>query len=258
MSDTRVFELGGYRYVPGVRQYSAGIAAQPGFRLERVRFSRPVALQAGFQMIRQHLEAAGRPLTSFGACELRSPAPFTEQGFAEFNDIYMGTLKEWGIYQEGGDNPVSRSNVCPELHKPASPSLHAFTYTVPDAQAAPSFVVAGSAESPEGKGDYHSHAIRLRDVSPEGLMEKGRWVLDEMERRMASLGFTWADATATQLYTVHNIHHVMAGEIARRGAALGGLDWHFNRPPVQDLEYEMDCRAVYVEQVLDTRAIVKA
>ena len=65
----------------------------------------------------------------------------------------------------------------------------------------------------------------------------------------AGLGFNWADTIATQLYTVHNIHHVMAGEIARRGAALSGLDWHFNRPPVQDLEFEMDCRAVYVEYV---------
>ena len=48
---------------------------------------------------------------------------------------------------------------------------------------------------------------------------------------------------------MHHIHPVMAGEIARRGAALSGLDWHFNRPPVQDLEFEMDCRAVYVEYV---------
>ena len=258
MSETRVFELGGYRYMRGVRQYSAGIAAQTGFRLERVRFSRPVPLEQGFKLAKQHLEAVGRPLTSFGACELRSPAPFTEQGFVEFNDIYMGTLKEWGLYQEGGDNPVARSNVCPELHKPASPSLHAFTYTVPDAKAAPSFVVAGSAEAEEGKGDYRNNSIRLGDVSQDGLMEKGRWVLGEMERRMAALGFTWADATATQLYTVHSIHHLMAGEIARRGAALSGLDWHFNRPPVKDLEYEMDCRAVYVEQVLDTRPFVKA
>lgn len=48
---------------------------------------------------------------------------------------------------------------------------------------------------------------------------------------------------------MHHIHPVMAGEIARRGAALSGLDWHFNRLPVQDLEFEMDCRAVYVEYV---------
>lgn len=253
MSDTRVFEPGSYRYLRGVRQYSAGITALDGYRLERVRFSRPVPLIEGFLRIRQHLSALGRPLAAFGACELRSPDPFTEQGFAEFNNIYMGTLKEWGIYEEGGDNPVARANVCPELNKPLSPSIHAFTYTMPDADARPSFVVAGSAETPEGKSDYLTHSISFGDVSQEGLMKKGRWVLDEMERRMAGLGFTWADSTATQLYTVHNIHHVMVNEIAKRGASLSGIDWHYNRPPVQGLEFEMDCRGVYVEKIIDTR-----
>jgi hypothetical protein len=30
----------------------------------------------------------------------------------------------------------------------------------------------------------------------------------------------------------------------------GGLTWHFNRPPVQELEFEMDCRGVAVERVI--------
>ncbi len=38
-----------------------------------------------------HLKALGRPTTAFAACELRSPAPFTEQGFYEFNRQYVGT-----------------------------------------------------------------------------------------------------------------------------------------------------------------------
>ena len=39
----------------------------------------------------------------------------------------------------------------------------------------------------------------------------------------------------------------MGDEIVRRGAAEHGLTWHFARPPVQGLDYEMDCRAVSVE-----------
>ncbi len=253
MSETKIFEPGSYRYLRGVRQYSAGITALDGYRLERVRFSRPLPLKEGFLHIQKHLENLGRPIAAFGACELRSPEPFTEQGFADFNNLYIGTLKEWGIYEEGGDNPIARSNVIPELNKPLSPSIHAFTYTMPDAKAKPSFVIAGSAETPEGKSDYRTHSICLGDISQEGLMKKGSWVLDEMERRMAGLGFTWADSTATQVYTVHNFHHVMANEIVKRGAALSGIDWHYNRPPVQDLEFEMDCRGVYVENVIDTR-----
>ena len=29
-----------------------------------------------------------------------------------------------------------------------------------------------------------------------------------------------------------------------------GLTWHYARPPVRDLEYEMDCRAVAEERVI--------
>src|SRR5579863_9884706 len=42
---------GGYRYIPGVFQYSAGVAALDGFRIERAEFLRPVPLAAGFASI---------------------------------------------------------------------------------------------------------------------------------------------------------------------------------------------------------------
>ena len=48
----------------------------------------------------------------------------------------------------------------------------------------------------------------------------------------------------TQTYTVHDFHPVFADALVRRGAARSGLTWHFARPPVIDLEYEMDCRRV--------------
>ncbi|WP_028604366.1 2-amino-5-chloromuconate deaminase CnbZ [Ottowia thiooxydans] len=250
MAEVIAFNPGNYRYVRGVRQYSCGVAAEPGYRLERARFSRPLPLKEGFERIAAHLQAKGRPLTAFAACELRSPAPFTEEGFRAFNDVYIGTLKTWGIYEEGADNPVARSNVCPEFHKPAEPSLYAFSYTVVHEGAVPSFVVAGSAEALEGKGDYRDNCVRLGDISREGLSEKGRWVLGEMSRRMEALGFTWDDTTGVQLYTVHPIQHVMLQEMAPQGIARNGVDWHFNRPPVKDLEFEMDCRGVASECVL--------
>src|ERR1700682_883346 len=100
----------GFRFMPGVSQYSCGIAALPGFTIERVRFADPVPLKTGFERIAKILKAAGRPLTAFGACELRSPAPFTEEGFKAFNEIYIKTLIEWGIMRDG-INPVARRNV---------------------------------------------------------------------------------------------------------------------------------------------------
>jgi hypothetical protein len=109
--------------------------------------------------------------------------------------------------------------------------------------------VAGSGEAPEGRGNYRDHIVRLGDISPEGIREKARFVLSEMERRMGALGFGWKDTTAVQLYTVHNIHPFLADEIVRRDAVRSGLTWHYNRPPVVDLEYEMDCRGVSVERM---------
>lgn len=248
MAGAVAFVEGGYRYVPGVFQYSAGVAAEPGFEIRRARFREPVPVAEGFERIKAHLTAIGRPVQAFCACELRSPEPFTEAGFAAFNKVYVGTLEQWGIYR-GGVNPVARSNVCPELDPPGSPSFYAFSYTVPSDQGRGTFVVAGSAEAPEGKGGYAEHAIRRGDRSTEGLREKARWVLGEMERRMGALGFGWRDATGTHLYTVYDVHPFLGDELVRRGAMRAGLTWHFARPPVDVLDYEMDVRGVLTELV---------
>ena len=250
MSEVIAFPRGGFRYIKGVFQYSAGVAAEPGFEIERARFARPVPLADGFARIEAHLARLGRPTTAFCACELRSPEPFSEAGFTAFNREYVPALERWGLYRDE-INPVARSNVCPELGAPPAPSFYAFSYTVPaPREARGTFVVAGSGEAPEGPGNYRDRAIRLLDRSPEGLREKARWVLGEMERRLAALGFDWAAAGGTHVYTVYDLHPFLAGEIVRRGAAPAGLTWHFARPPVKDLDYEMDVRAVAREIVL--------
>ena len=250
MADVLKSSDGGYRFVRGVFPYSAGVAAEPGFEIERARFFSPVPVNEGFRRIQAHLASLGRPRTALCACELRSPKPFSETGFKEFNKPYVRVLEDWGLFRDGV-NPVARSNVCPELDPPPVPSFYAFSYTVPARpEASPSVHVAGSGEVPEGRGNYPDFIVRKNDVSPEGLREKARWVLGEMERRLGALGFAWEDVTATQIYTVHDIHPFVADELVRRGAAKGGLTWHFARPPVVDLDYEMDCRGVFREIVL--------
>jgi hypothetical protein len=69
-------------------------------------------------------------------------------------------------------------------------------------------------------------------------------VIGRIEQRMAALGKGWEDTTATQIYSVHPFP---AEEFVRRGAAHHGLAWHYTRPPVQGLEFEVDCRSVPVE-----------
>lgn len=240
---------GGYAFAPGVFQYSAGVGALPDHEIERVRFSRAVPMQEGFERIAEHLRGLGRPLTAFCACEMRSPAPFDEAGFEAFNRVYAGTLREWGI-MKGETNPVARANVCPEIDPPQAPGFHAFCYTVPRESAAPTFVIAGSGEAPEGKGNYREHTIRLGETDADALEEKAQWVLGEMERRMSYFSAGWKDTTAAQLYTVYDVHPFIS-KLVERGAMRHGLTWHYNRPPVVGLDYEMDCRRVRCERVLD-------
>jgi hypothetical protein len=249
MSDVRAFAPGGYRFINAVFQYSGGVAAEPGHRIVRVRLVRPMPLDQGWLVVEETLRAAGRPLAAFCACELRSPAPFTEAGFREFNQVYAAKLKAWGIY-DGNVNPVARSNVCPALNPPEEPSLYAFAYTEAHDDGRASFIVAGSGEAPEGKPNYRDFIVRRGDVTPEGLREKARFVLGTMEARLSALGSTWADTTATQVYTVQDLHPFLADEIVRRGAANAGLTWHYCRPPVVELEFEMDCRGVALERTL--------
>ena len=92
---TSDFVAGNYRFIPAVFQYSSGAAADSGYEIERVHFDRLVPLADGFARVAKYIQAAGRPLTSFCACELRSPAAFTEAGFLAFNQHYVKTLAEW-------------------------------------------------------------------------------------------------------------------------------------------------------------------
>ena len=244
------FEPGGYRYIRGPFQYSSGVAAELGFAIERVRFLKRPASDAGFAAIEDYLGGIGRPVTAFCACELRSPAPFTEEGFVAFNRIYVGTLERWGIFKDE-ENPVARSNVCPEFDPPVEPVFHAFSYTVTAEAGRPAtFVIAGSADSKSDIKEGEDRVIRRGDASPEAILEKAAYVLDTQAMRLAALGTSWADATATQVYSVHNVHPVVEKEIGPRGAAPAGLTWFHARPPVKDLDYEMDVRAVAAERIL--------
>jgi hypothetical protein len=121
---------------------------------------------------------------------------------------------------------------------------------MPDPGAEAGFVVAGSGEAPEGAGGYRDNMIAPGDVSPAGLRRKAEWVVGEMERRLGLLGVGWDAVTATQVYTVHDLHPFLADAIVARGAARHGLTWHLNRPPVEGLEFEMDCRGVALERLL--------
>ena len=228
---------GGFAFLEGVYPYSQGAVALDGYAIERVRFARPLPLAEGFRRIAAHLEGLGRPKTAFCACELRSPKPFSFAGFADFNRGYVAVLERWGLFRDGR-NAVARSNVAPEVDAPAEPSFYAFSYTVPAAYEGRDFVVAGSGEWPEGG--------RFPEDIVQGLPNKVAWVLDMMETRMRGLGgFGFSQASAVQVYTVQRFPMDLVAQ--RAGAAV---TWHYCRPPIEGLEFEMDARSISVERRL--------
>ena len=63
-----------------------------------------------------------------------------------------------------------------------------------------------AANRSEGGASYAERTVRYRDLSPDGMKEKIRYVVGAMERRMGEFGFGWKDATAAQTYTMHDFH----------------------------------------------------
>ena len=143
------FAPGNYRFIPAVFQYSSGVAASPGFEIERVRFDKLLPLAEGFARIASYIQAAGRPLTSFCACELRSPAAFTEEGFRAFNQHYVKTLAEWGSVRRH-HQPGSAQQCLPRDRSADRAVIPCVLVHASGQRTSPSFVIAGSGESQEG------------------------------------------------------------------------------------------------------------
>lgn len=161
----------------------------------------------------------------------------------------MQTLQEWGLFRDG-INPVARSNLVPTVQPPARAGVHARSYTVPAAQGQSGFIVAGSGEVPEGRPNYRDHIVAKGDTSPAGMQQKVHWLLGEQGRRLAALGRSWGEVTATQVYTEHDVLGLVTRELRARGAAGSDMVWHPIRPPIVDLDFETDCRGVRLERVI--------
>lgn len=241
---------GNYSFLQGIAPYSAGAVADKGYEIVHARFIQPVPLAKGFERVKAHLQAVKRPAQALCGMELRSPKPFTFAGFGEFNAGYVDILKAWSIFLDDV-NPVARTNVAPEIGAPAVPSLYGFSYTAPSVRPERTFIIAGAGELPEGslKPD---DVVRKGDTSNDGLREKTRFVMGLMAGRLHGLNVDWAQVTTVEVYTVHPVCSFLASEIVRPlgKAAIHGVTWHYSRPPIVTIEYEMDLRGCYREIVL--------
>lgn len=230
---------GGYAFLPNGPPYSSGAVALPGFEVVRVTLQRPLPYRAGFALIDRRLAAEGRPPQALCGVELRSPQPWTFEGFAAFNAGYREELAARAILL-GDTNPVARTNVAPAFEPPAEPSLYAFSYTVPAAHAGPTFVAAGSGEL----GD--DGIVAEGQTSPAALRTKAAFVMGVMTVRIAGLGCTPGDVTAMAIYCVHSPLDYLADTLlAPLGpAAAHAFHWCYSRPPIVGLEFEADVRGV--------------
>ncbi len=241
--------LGDYRFLTGIAPYSAGVIAQSGFMLQRVQFSTPLPLAAGFAQIDDYLPRQGRPRQALCSMELRIPAPLSFAGFAALNQDYRTTLAGWGILV-GEHNPVARTNVAPLVGAPEEPAIYAFSLTLPDPtqQHGVTFIVAGAGDLRD-QAELSTDAIVYRgQTSPAALQAKATVVMDVMSDRLHGLTVDWPQVVDINLYTPHSPDLFLKPVLLSRigSSARCGVHWNYSRPPIAELEFEMDLRRVGV------------
>lgn len=248
MTDVVNFAPGDFSFLvaPG-GPFSAGVRANDGFALHRARFDRPVPMMEGFERIRQHLQARGRPLTALAACELRSPKPMSVAEFQAFNGEYLKPLHEWGCRIDKVNAPA-RSNIAPITEVPTESMFYAFTYTVAEEGSSGDYLISGY---PEIKRDASgSRTFGGRDVSLKGLDAKARYVMQELRDRVSALKCDWGGVTGCQVYTVHDFRPVLETVFSELGLSQIGTAWFPGWPPVNDMEFEVDVRRVRTEIII--------
>ena len=239
---------GHYHFLKGIDPYSCGVIADEGYEIIHVTWRRPPPWRKGFDRVAAYLDAIGCERYALCGMELRSPAPFTIQGFIDFNREYCRVLAAWDLYI-GELNPVARTNVVSRYEPPAEPVLHGFSYTVPNAAIdVRTLVVAGAGEL-RGGVLVEEGIIRRGETSTAAMAEKAMYVMQVMAERLEGLGGHWDLINAVDLYTVHPIDGLVEEVVLNcmDGARRHGVRWYQARPPVVDIEFEMDMRGVRTE-----------
>jgi hypothetical protein len=242
---------GGYRFLPGIEPYSSGAIAEPGHEIVHATLIRPLPWHEGLSAARRYLESIGRERHSLCGVELRCPEPHTMGGFIEFNRDYRTLLEEWDILVDG-ENPVARTNVAPVESPPSETVLFAFSYSQPSESTVTTFVVAGGGELPTRKLD-EQRIVRLGEITPDAMLEKARCVVDIMRTRLEGLGAANEQLTTIDVYTAHDLREPLAAVLipGLPAAASLGVRWFYSRPPIRNIEFEMDMRGVQQELNLD-------
>lgn len=242
---------GQYSFVRGIPAYSAGVVARTGYEIVHATFSHPQSLLAGFKAIEEHLTAAHLPRFALCALELRSPRALSSDDFRTFNARYLDALRSWSILLEADVNPIARTNVSPVLFPPGEPAIHGFSYLAQSNATERTFIVAGGGELPDGSINA-ADIFRRGDTTPSALSDKARYVQARMLSRLRAMGVNWRDVTAINVYTAHDLTEKLVTEVLA-DTGHNAVTWNYARPPIKDLEFEMDLRGVRRELFLQLR-----
>lgn len=246
--------LGHYKFVQGIEPYSCGVIADEDFELVRVTMPQSIKWDNGFDAISEYLNKKNQNIYALASIELRSPQVRSMTEFIEFNSKYINVISDLDLLSKGL-NPIARTNVVPTSRRDTETTLHAFSFTRQAANSSlKSFVVAGAGELSESALDSQN-IIRYQDTSQDGLSEKVMCVRNIMTDRLNKLGVGWSDVTSTSIYTVHDVQSILNKSLLPYidTANRFGLQFFSARPPVIDIEFEMDTRGVHVETFLPSQ-----
>ena len=233
---------GNYRFLPstGGMPFCSGVIADAGYEVVRATFESPVPWRRGYELIDGHLKALERPRQALCGLELRCAAPYTWEGFLEFNGKYAEVLSEWGLYGgQVGTGSTARTNIAPSYNAPAEQVMVAFAYTVPSSTSRPTFVVSGTP----------AIGVRQAEVTADAIREQVAWMVNELEERMKELGVSWNLTTAFIAYTPFDIEPVLRAEVVPKigSAVLNAIRWFPGHAPVGGGGIEMGTYGVIQE-----------
>lgn len=238
----KIHPNGEYSFVPGSQFAAHAVRATDGFSIERAVFSAPIPWDEGFEKVRILLESWGRPLASICGIELRMPKALELDEFDELNDSYLEHLDAWDLLISG-DSPFARTNVAPTSNSLLGPSIAGFSFTAERSCPMPTFLLAGAPEIlPEAV--YPEQIVRLRETSPDAMLDKLRMVVRLIETYAEHLGVPWDPSVDVHLYTAHDVVFAMARTVLEELGVVPqqGIIWHDAAPPIVDLALEIDLR----------------
>ena len=243
---TLIHNLAGhYHFLQGIDPYSCGVVADPGYEVVQVTLRETLPWANGLKRVDHFLNSYGLSRSALCGTQLRCPSPYTIEDFIDFNNDFCAVLREWGLFL-GDLNPLARTNVAPVVDGPRETELYAFSYIRPAPnESERTFVVAGAGELRDGVLEAE-RIVRCGETSTEAMQEKASFVAEVMAERLQGLGVDWRAVNRVNVYTVHPLDHLLdvillpcLGVGARQG-----LHIYRTRPPVMDIEFEMDVRGV--------------